>query len=664
MRVYHRLIHIRDQRQRNEDVPDEVQSHPVFQLINQFRLHVQEKSVPITKTSKLIVDSEALEIFGRLAAVLREQNNVIMIYLVACIMERLFGDDTIENIELIRGDLSIPQIIDGIAMPITAPIVTLHDVPLNDMEHQQEEASVPIPPSAPEQLPQSFGSQPLSSVFGTPSNAPLARIDPLPSTSQPKSAFSTLTTTPNAFGSTGIFGGPNVFSSGFGSKVQSAFGPSKATTSQILTPNQTPLPVIPPSAPPALAQPPSTLPNGSVFSNQPVPVTSSVFSSQPSFNEARPQLQTPLLASPPGPSSSHLNPQATEFIPPSTSSIFQSPSPAQPSKISHPTTSPSNAQQRPTIEIPKASFVDLPAISSSFPPKVDPPTNHTSTPPAAPPVPEEKHTPRIVERRQTLWELPGTTPQTPPTQSAYNEPISPREPPPLARPQPMSLPPTPTARWFDPSSQIPKPSDGPLTLRKQSLKSFPPTLQFAPPTVAEILSPLQIPSPGMFRGPVYDPGSPSPSSRPSGSGLTAPSSPVKEATVDTKELAAMASDTSEVPDLPKIASAFRRSRLEKVHFAHWLQRATDSVAWKEACARSETYKEQIQRQRLSKSAEGSTLHKKRKISLSSPLSTTQGKRTRKRISSEYRPPLSDESLVQRLKEVLSLQFTRSLDNIA
>ena len=119
MRVYHRLIHIRDQKERHEDIPEEIATHPVFQLTTKFRLHVQAKSAPISKTSRLLVDAAGMQIFAQLAAVLRDQNNVVMIYLVACIMERLFGKDTIEDIEAIRGDLTLPEIIDGISKPVS-----------------------------------------------------------------------------------------------------------------------------------------------------------------------------------------------------------------------------------------------------------------------------------------------------------------------------------------------------------------------------------------------------------------------------------------------------------------------------------------------------------------------------------------------------------------
>lgn len=115
MRVYHRLIHIRDQRERHEDLPPHIASHPVFKLTTLFRRHVQAKSAPITKTSSLVVDNEGMRLFAELVGVLTEQGNVVMIYLVACILETLFGKDTIEDIESIRGQLGIRDVIDGTA---------------------------------------------------------------------------------------------------------------------------------------------------------------------------------------------------------------------------------------------------------------------------------------------------------------------------------------------------------------------------------------------------------------------------------------------------------------------------------------------------------------------------------------------------------------------
>ncbi|KAI0791248.1 SAC3/GANP/Nin1/mts3/eIF-3 p25 family-domain-containing protein, partial [Abortiporus biennis] len=129
MRVYHRLIQMRDQKERAEHVPDAIKNHPVFKLTTRFRARVQIISSPITKTSSLKLDAGCMEIFAELAAVLRQQNNVVMIYLVACLLEFLFGEDAIDNIEAIRGDLTIPEIIDGISRPLPSTNGTPSAVP-------------------------------------------------------------------------------------------------------------------------------------------------------------------------------------------------------------------------------------------------------------------------------------------------------------------------------------------------------------------------------------------------------------------------------------------------------------------------------------------------------------------------------------------------------
>ncbi|KAH9927676.1 SAC3/GANP/Nin1/mts3/eIF-3 p25 family-domain-containing protein [Fomitopsis serialis] len=202
MRVYHRLIHIRDQKERREDVPEWITSHPVFQYTTQFRLHVQAKSAPITKTSRLVVDASGMEIFGKLAAVLREQGDTVMIYLVACILERLFGKDTIDDIETIRGDLTIPDIIDGISRPSAVRAVV----------------SVPNP-SQPVPGPSGNTSKNIEQVNATkigPTASPFAAAAtsfaaPANATQPVKSAFGNLASKPNPFGSSSVFGTTSAF---------------------------------------------------------------------------------------------------------------------------------------------------------------------------------------------------------------------------------------------------------------------------------------------------------------------------------------------------------------------------------------------------------------------------------------------------------------------
>lgn len=113
MRIYQRLGLIRDQRERSDKPPPHIESDPAFQLITRFRAEVQAASSPITKTSKMRVNAAAMNTFAELAGVLRQRGNIIMIYLTACFLEHIFGKDTIDDIETIRGSLSIQDIIDG-----------------------------------------------------------------------------------------------------------------------------------------------------------------------------------------------------------------------------------------------------------------------------------------------------------------------------------------------------------------------------------------------------------------------------------------------------------------------------------------------------------------------------------------------------------------------
>ena len=204
MRVYHRLIHIRDQKERHEDIPNHITAHPVFKLTTDFRRHVQQKSAPISKTSPLVVDAEAMAIFGRLAAVLGEQGSVVMIYLVACILERLFGKETVEDIEAIRGELTISDVIDGISTDARAD-----DRETNEMEADdwREDVTEPQQVSYPTPLKPSSNGW-LSSSFTLHSSPPV-----VPPTAPPvaSSAFAGLVSTPNVFGTPSIFGG-SVFS--------------------------------------------------------------------------------------------------------------------------------------------------------------------------------------------------------------------------------------------------------------------------------------------------------------------------------------------------------------------------------------------------------------------------------------------------------------------
>jgi nuclear mRNA export protein SAC3 len=206
MRVYHRLIHIRDQRERHDDIPQELLNHPVFELTTVFRARVQAKSAPITKTSPLSVDAEAMRIFAELADVLRREGNVVMTYLVACILERHFGKDTIEDIESIRNNISLSDIIDGNSGTWSPAQDTDIDISVVDETEFQAELAMDIPQESPSQL-QPSGTQWLTDTFGPKPTQSAFFATTTTSASQPslaplQSAFSNLQTVPNAFGTT------------------------------------------------------------------------------------------------------------------------------------------------------------------------------------------------------------------------------------------------------------------------------------------------------------------------------------------------------------------------------------------------------------------------------------------------------------------------------
>lgn len=113
MRVYYRLGLIRDVRARSDQAPPHVTADPAFQLINRFRTQVQEASQPIMKYTKLKVSADAMQTFAELVRVLAERRSTVMIYLIACFLENIFGKDTIDDIEMLRGSLTILDIIDG-----------------------------------------------------------------------------------------------------------------------------------------------------------------------------------------------------------------------------------------------------------------------------------------------------------------------------------------------------------------------------------------------------------------------------------------------------------------------------------------------------------------------------------------------------------------------
>ncbi|KAI0820885.1 SAC3/GANP/Nin1/mts3/eIF-3 p25 family-domain-containing protein [Trametes gibbosa] len=741
MRVYHRLIHIRDQKERHEEIPDDIRHHAVFRLTTQFRQRVQAKSAPISKTSKLIVDTEAMQIFSQLANVLREANNIVMIYLVACILERHFGKDAIEDIENIRGDLSIPDIIDGISKPLqddqlsTEDDVVVSDSPtaLTDVQFDVQEEPTPTPQpitrGATEWLTSNFGAPPTVSMsqptprpanpFVGPtssasSSAPVANSafaglgqssasssflgsgsSLLSSTSAPpKSAFGNLATKTSAFA--GATFGPSISApstSVFGTNTpKSTFGSS--------TPDSNPF------------APPASKSSGSIFSGPmsfgsvaPATKPQAPLTAQPTWPAESSGFANTLQA-PPFPASSpslgptpprapSLNPLASSFVPPFTPQpqsqppidsepavrppIFSDPfaassasaGPSSPSKLSAPPAHSSSLFGGPPDSLVRSSAPSAPAPEEDAGQGMPPPPTPT----------------RIIERRQTLWDLPGssspfsrlkedsmTYTPSPGTPTAPSSPISPTAPPPmLGRPTHIALPPTPTARWFEASEAS--------LSRKPSMIHFP-TVQT--PSAVDILSPIHLTTPtGKSRPPSSDglllqTGTPalerqstmeslvsiSPVAKTPDSATKMPK-PVLEIQTNGILPPSFSSPSPSKKGNGKTKQSPSDLKMRAVHFLHtsqlvrtcwarWRKRRETSKAWEDACKRSQSY----HNTRLSTSANGrpsdgreALQAKKRRVSSVVPIESVQDKRAKRRKSAQLvAEPLTDEALARRLQE--------------
>jgi len=648
MRVYHRLIHIRDQKERHDDIPRHILDNPVFTLITNFRQHVQEKSAPITKVSQLSVGADGMIIFAQLAQVLQEQNNTVMVYLIACILERLFGKGAIQDdLELIRGDLSFSNIIDGVSLP-RETVQEGQDGSFEEVDteedpepfvDQTEEGELP-PPIAPD-----FTPPQISSIFGWPTHSPFGTapeqdLDPAP----PKNAFSALvSTTPNPFVVSSVFGGTSsisVFGGGQSSSVfgQPAFDSNPSLYGEppesMLRPHQSnelmSLQVPSSFFPPAPAVQPTT------------PVTKP----EPSFTKTvleLPQSQSSLSETAPLPSKGLMNPNAPAFFP------LKSSLPVLPIPFSSPPTAtqPTPTHTPPTPKLPPSSTPQW--ARSSFP-LPTPPSKEPQTTPAV----------RLVERRQTLWDLPGISgPRRPPRintdLTSDGSTSSPKIPPLLKRAEPISLPPT--------TPHTP-PSTHPSFKGNKSLKGFP-SIQSIQAS-ADILSPLNL----------------TPSINAQGFSFTipAPQQPDLSATTD-KLNSIIAKEEAEEGKANKKGSQWsvdakekairfkRRGVLVKNCFSRWKQRLMDRVEYLEAVRKSDEYSKKLQTEReLSTSVSVSSCSggdRKRRISGMSP-DSAQRKRARKRLSVKYAPPRTQDDLVRRLREVCAslntsnLLWTRSL----
>ncbi|PPQ97115.1 hypothetical protein CVT26_000597 [Gymnopilus dilepis] len=678
MRVYHRLIHIRDQKERHEEIPDWITSHPVFKLTTEFRLHVQRMSAPISKTSKLIVGEEGMQIFGQLASVLSEQGSRVMIYLVACILERLFGKDTIDNIEGIRGDLSIPDIIDGVstqveeAQELEAPAAEVYneadgdaDAFLNEGEEEYAEAEVVDEGQVEEPAAALVPAQP---SFGQPSAfsaLPAPAPNPPPSTS----AFSSIVSTPNVFGGQSVFGTPAFAAP----KTTSVFGEVTAPAQPIFgtfptaAKQEAPPPIFPSSSGTS-----ATPPSSGFFTKAPLtpaptlPATAfDVPAAQPSTSQPAPQPAifgspfaglsfhplsqgirkltcSPTALGPSKPPVTSLNPKAPEF----TFTPTQEPKASGPAAFLPAANGgikavaqtvppfPSFTSTTTTAPQPNGFFTQPPtSVTTQTPPpmvfsKPSPPASTSTTPPttrlSAPP----------------LLKIDTNTSASSTSTSAAP---SPKVPPQLPRHQPIPLPSTPT--------MILEPPNPLLGHIRNSLQLQPSTPSVSPSgSSQEILSPLVIGSPTASTAPPFR--NFTPLSTPKSSRIFKPPSPQSR---NGKGKAIDMSDIEEVEEMKKRALAFaQKGLLVKQSFKKWLDRTIERAAYHEACRHGDEYREKLQSSgrgpRPSRTASPSD--KKRRLSANGVATgaSPQKKRVRKRISAAYQPPRTDEELARRLKE--------------
>ena len=201
--------------------------------------------------------------------VLSEQGNRVMVYLVACLLERLFGTDTIDDIEGIRADLSISDIIDGATshgefrevQEVDEEDAELDDELVDDYleaddeeyENEEDEYVAPQPTAPVLPKPNPTFTQPPSALPTTSSAFPT-----LPKPAVAAGAFAGLVSSPNVFGTQSAFG-TSVFPPVTANPSPSTFGaPNTAPKQSVFGPGMVPPPMVAPSPNQALSQPPSS----------------------------------------------------------------------------------------------------------------------------------------------------------------------------------------------------------------------------------------------------------------------------------------------------------------------------------------------------------------------------------------------------------------------
>ncbi|KAJ7336454.1 SAC3 domain-containing protein [Mycena albidolilacea] len=603
MRIYHRLIHIRDQVERPEPVPlaQEVAEHPMYKLTTAFRAHVQEKSKPITKVSRLRVDAEGMRIFGELASHMMLMGDggggKGMVFLVACILEKLFGKGTVEDIEDIRGGASLGDIIDGVTGTDVEEVELQRDELDNDGMTDQEDIDLsvedeladgdesmqspaPLQPSASGWLADNFGPTPAAaSVFGPPSSAAPA----------PASAFANLGASApgkSVFAANSAFTRKSVFSNA--APTPNLFRPALELTQPEASSSSPPTPAtIPPSngfavpprvqnnpfasnmpanspfappAPPPTDQPPPASNNNNIFAPAPKPAAID-FTDKGKGKAAEPFSWTGTTSPSASTSTSTLNPKASEFTPPGT--LFQP-----------------QAAPKPVFGVtPIPLFNSFPTSASASSSSLPTLTTPLAPKPAPPP----------------LAKIDTTPPTLAPQGAGPASPVTPGNPPPLAKVQPISLPSTP-----------PRPSNAANPLLGFLKNSLQTSGLGGGQGGSGMLSPLMLASPSAT--PLRHSFSPVKQAQPqppthshshteTQAMVDAPEPPLRiNGDIKGKGKARAVETTEE--GLEARARAFeRRGVVVRRCLAMWQKRTTDRAEWAEACRQSEKYSEKVRRAR-------------------------------------------------------------------
>ncbi|EJD00557.1 uncharacterized protein FOMMEDRAFT_112104 [Fomitiporia mediterranea MF3/22] len=656
MRIYHRLGLIRDQHERNDRPPPHIATDPAFQLITRFRSEVQRASVPITKTSQMKVSAEAMQTFMELAGVLRERRNIVMIYLIACFLEHIFGKDTIDDMESIKGELSIQDIIDGnsdAAMSDEAEDGDIEDAYMDDemieedddgqeedemnafiqdedgaaesgnevsIEVHPPEEEAPIPnntsilqsQSAPAVFPSSspFGNSTSRSPFGT-----------IPANESVFGKIVSSSSTPSVFGNTGsssVFGNamnlfnsrPNVFGGpvfGASTVASSSTPPKSAETAGQSTTS------MPPSTSTILQE---TKPLRSLADSAPLASGGGEDHVDPS--------ETVQTAPPPPPFASSrsapvLNPAAPSFAPGAI----------RPSQSSTPFAA---AEAR-------ANLTPI-RTDSLWNRIIDPNRGVFATPVDSPSQPFPSPSPRRPQSGSSLSINTTSALQVPSgSRNTLDSPVAP----PALRKAPISLPGTPTAS-FSASSIPPVEAITPNTpyhfpaLRVNISSTTTSTPNLLPPSSSRIVEPSGT-SPRPDRQP------------PTSSPLARNTDVFGEKLIDSLK------SVEEKRDLNDQAYAFSRTHgMIPTIYKRWKQKIVDNAKWKEACQRSDSYKQKLHESTTDSSLgslgsfpSASSFKRQRSAS---ELNTEQQKRPRryhKRISNPAEQR-TDEELAEKLMQ--------------